>query len=89
MKKPKELERIVKGCANHHRISILVLLNEKPELTLDDISTELDMNFKTASEHVRRMAIAGLLLKRYEKNHVHHKLTNRGISILKFLRILE
>ncbi len=90
MKNSKEIERMIKGAANHHRIRILQLLDAEPELTLAQISKELYIiNFKTTSEHVRRMAIAGLLMKRYEGNNVHHRLTPRGTSILKFLRIWE
>lgn len=83
------LERRVKGFANHRRIQILDLLARSPELSLDDIATKLDINLKTASEHVRRLAIAGLVLKRHQGNEVRHKLTARAKSILKFLRILE
>ncbi len=35
------------------------------------------------------MAISGLLIKRSEGNIVRHKLTNRGKSILQFVRIIE
>jgi len=89
MKGFRELERIVKGFANHRRIEILMLLKKEPELSVDEIAGQLKINFKTASEHVRRLAIAGLVLKRSEGNHVRHKLSVRAESILKFLRILE
>ncbi len=85
----RKLERIVKGFANHRRIEILQLMEKEPELSVLEIADRLDINFKTASEHIRRLAIAGLVLKRSEGLHVRHKLSNRGISILKFLRILE
>lgn len=83
------LERIVRGFSNHRRIEILELLEKRPELSVAEISRKLKTNFKTASEHIRRLAIAGLLLKRSDGNNVRHKLTSRGLSILKFLRILE
>jgi len=85
----RELERIVKGFANHRWIEILELLKREPELSVAEISENLNINFKTASEHIRRLAIAGLLMKRSEGLNVRHKLTERGLSILKFLRILE
>lgn len=85
----RDLERIVKGFSNHRRIEILELLKKHPELSLMEISTKLKINFKTASEHVRRLAISGLVYKRNRGNNVLHKLTNRSESILKFLRILE
>lgn len=83
------LERIVKGFANHRRIDILALLQKTPELSVEEISDTLHVNFKTASEHIQRLAIAGLVLKRHEGNMVRHKVTRRAESILKFLRILE
>ena len=85
----RQLERIVKGFANHRRIEILKLLEEEPELSVSEIALKLKINFKTASEHIRRLAIAGLVLKRYQGNNVRHALTDQAKSILKFLRILE
>jgi len=83
------LERIVKGFANHRRIQILEVLQKEPELSVHEITEKLNINFKTASEHLRRLAIAGLVMKRSAGLHIRHKLTNRGTTILKFLRILE
>ncbi len=89
MKKTRELERIVKGFANHRRIEIMQLLGREPELSVSEISEKLDVNFKTISEHIRRLGIAGLLMKRSDGTSIRHKLTSTGISILKFLRTLE
>jgi len=84
-----KLERIVKGFANHRRIQILELLEKNPELSVIEITQELNMNFKTASEHIRRLAISGLIMKRSDGTNIRHKLTERGLTILKFLRTLE
>lgn len=89
MKKPRQLERIVKGFANHRRIEIMLLLERQPELSVSEIAEILKINFKTASEHIRRLAIAGLVMKRNEGNSVRHALTVVAKSILKFLRTLE
>jgi len=84
-----DLERIIKGVANHRRVEILELLGKKPEMSVTEIADKLKLNFKTASEHIRRLAISGLLMKRSNGHNVRHKLTKRGELILKFLRILE
>jgi len=84
-----KLERIVKGFANHRRIQILELLEKNPELSVIEITQELNMNFKTASEHIRRLAISGLIMKRSDGTNIRHKLTERGLKVLKFLRTLE
>jgi len=83
------LERIVRGFSNHRRIEILNLLDKKPELSIIEIAEALGINFKTASEHVRRLAIAGLVIKRSDYHSVRHKLTPRSVQVLKFLRTLE
>lgn len=85
----RQLERIVKGFSNHRRIQIINLLSGNPELSLSEISQKLKINLKTASEHVRRLAISGLVLKRNQGKNVRHKLSDRGVIILKFLRMLE
>lgn len=89
MLKPRQLERIVKGFSNHRRIEIVQLLDRLPELSVSEIASELKINFKTASEHIRRLAISGLVMKRNDGAVVRHALTASGRLILKFLRTLE
>lgn len=89
MLKTRQLERIVKGYANHRRISMMQLLFDEPELSVQDIAVELKINIKTASEHLSKLAIAGLVLKRDRSNNVLHKLSPRGLDVLEFLRKLE
>ena len=85
----RKIERIVKGFANHRRIQIMELLRREPELSVDQISERLSVGYENASDHLRKLAIAGLVLKRSEGNTVRHKLTERGESILVFCKILQ
>jgi DNA-binding transcriptional ArsR family regulator len=85
----RELERVVKGFANHRRIQILEHLADHPELSVADVSGQLKIHFKTASQHIQRLTIAGLVMKRSDGTSVRHALTPRGKTILKFLRIME
>ena len=85
----RELERMVRGFANHRRIQILEILKKKPEMSVDEIATFLDISYKTVADHVRRLAIAGLVLKRNQDVSVRHRLTDRAEFVLKFLRTLE
>ncbi len=85
----KKLERVVRGFSNHRRIEIMELLYREPELSVIDVSNRLKINFKTAAHHIRRLTIAGLVMKRNEGASVRHRLTPQAISILKFLRTLE
>lgn len=88
-KSSRELERIVKGFANHNRIKILELLGKEPNLSVQEISEKLKSDFKNISAHITKMAIAGLVIKKSEGNIVRHKLSKRGKSILQFVRIIE
>ena len=56
---------------------------------VSEIAQKLKINIKTASEHIRRLAIPGLVIKRNQGKNVRHKLSDRGVVILKFLRTLE
>lgn len=85
----RELERIVKGFANHRRLQIMELLQREPELSVEDIAERLKIGYENASDHVRKLAIAGLVMKRNEGNRVRHKLTRRAESILVFCKRLE
>lgn len=84
----RKIERVVKGFDNHRRIQILDVLKEEPELSVDDIAKKLRMGYENASDHIRKMAIAGLVMKRYEGTNVRHKLTPLAESILVFCKKL-
>lgn len=79
----------MKGIANHRRISILLLLERSPGLSLLNIAERLKWNLKTTADHVRRLTLAGLVSKGRHRGSVPHKLTKRGQIVLKFLRTLE
>ena len=83
------MERVVKGFANHNRLKILELLDQKPELSVADISEKLKIGYENASDHIRKLAIAGLVMKRSDGPNVRHKLTTRAKSILAFCKTLE
>ncbi|MDO8471163.1 MAG: helix-turn-helix domain-containing protein [bacterium] len=89
MRKPRQLERLVRGFSNHRRIEIIELLAKSPELSVVEISDILKINYKTGADHIRRLTISGIVMKRNDNNSVRHALTNDGKSILKFLRTLE
>ncbi len=89
MKTNRELERIVKGFANHRRLEILALLHKEPELSVQEISEKLKSDMKNISAHITKLAIAGLVMKRNDDKSVRQKLTRRGEIILKFVRMLE
>ena len=87
MKTSKQLERHFKGIANHHRIDILNLVSKNPRITVDGISEKLDCNFKTISEHTRKLVQAGLLNKKYEGTAVAHTLSPYGKKLLRLVKL--
>ncbi|OGG45413.1 hypothetical protein A2673_01335 [Candidatus Kaiserbacteria bacterium RIFCSPHIGHO2_01_FULL_50_13] len=52
-------------------------------------SERLNIGYENASDHVRKLAIAGLVMKRNDGPAVRHKLTERGDSILVFCKTLQ
>ena len=86
IKTPKQIERHVKGIANHRRIEILFLVSNKEGISVEGISNNLRCNFKTISEHVRRLAQAGLVEKKYEGHLVKHRLSPYGHIFISFLK---
>lgn len=89
MLRKRQLEQIVRGFSNHRRIQMLDLINSTPELSVDEIAKKLSINYKTASAHLRRLIMAGLIMKRSNGKDIRHKISDRGIFVLTFLRTLE
>lgn len=85
----RKIERIVKGFANHRRIQIIDLLNKEPELSVDDIAEKLHIGYENTSDHIRKLAITGLVMKHNHGTRVLHKLTTRAVIILEFCKKLE
>jgi DNA-binding transcriptional ArsR family regulator len=80
--------RVVKGFANRRRIQMLDLLSREAGLTIEQIAQKLDLGYMNASDHVRRMALGGLVAKRHEGPRIFHTLTERGKIILSFCKKL-
>lgn len=85
-KTAKQLERHCKGIANHRRIDILFLIARQKGITVDEIAESLKCNIKTISEHTRRLAQAGLVIKKYKGQSVTHTLSPYGKIFYNFLK---
>jgi len=84
-KSPKQMERHLKGIANHRRIEILFSIANQKGITVENIAERLNCNFKTISEHTQKLAQAGLVNKSYKGRTVIHELSPYGKIIFKFL----
>jgi len=85
LKTAKQMERHLKGMANHYRIEILLLVAAREGIILEDIVETLGANEKTIGEHTRRLFQAGLLDKKYRGKFVEHKLSPYGKTFVRFL----
>ena len=89
IKNSRQLERHFKGIANHWRIEILLVVQDNPDISVDELSTEVKGNFKTISEHTRRLVQAGLLQKTYRGRMVVHALSPYGKIFVRFIKSLQ
>ncbi|OGL87224.1 hypothetical protein A3I40_03650 [Candidatus Uhrbacteria bacterium RIFCSPLOWO2_02_FULL_48_12] len=86
MKTAKQMERHLKGMANHYRIEILLLIAASDGITLEGVVKALDANEKTIGEHTRRLYVAGLVNKKYRGKFVEHTLSPYGKTFVRFLQ---
>ncbi len=89
LKTARQMERHLKGIANHYRIAILLLIANRGSMTLDDIVTALDANEKTIGEHTRRLYTAGLINKKCRGRFVEHTLSPYGKFFVRFLKVFQ
>lgn len=89
LKTAKQMERHLKGMANHYRIDILLLVAEHGGITLEDIVETLGANDKTIGEHTRRLLQAGLINKKYRGKFVEHTLSPYGKTFAHFLKLFR
>ncbi|PJE75877.1 hypothetical protein COV04_02945 [Candidatus Uhrbacteria bacterium CG10_big_fil_rev_8_21_14_0_10_48_11] len=88
-KTAKQIERHLKGVANHYRIDILFLVARKEGITLDSLVAAIGANSKTISEHTRRLVQSGLLNKKYRGKFVEHSLSPYGRIVVRFLKMFR
>lgn len=86
MKTAKQMERHLKGMANHYRIAILLLISQNKKIILESIVKKLKANEKTIGEHSRRLVTAGLINKDYRGKFVEHTLSPYGKIFVNFLK---
>jgi predicted transcriptional regulator len=89
IKTSKQMERHLKGMANHYRIEILLLIAKNEGIALEDIVMSLKANAKTIGEHTRRLTQAGLINKKYRGHFVEHSLSPYGQTFVKFLKSFQ
>jgi len=85
MKNSKQVEKHLKGIANHRRIDILLLISESHGVTLEQISESLNCNFKTISGHTIKLVNSGLVDKNYKGRAILHSLSPYGRIFVKFI----
>jgi predicted transcriptional regulator len=61
-----------KGVANARRIEILRLLAKQTDLSLTEIANQCRSDVRTIGDHVRRLVMAGLVMKRRRRVIVEH-----------------
>jgi DNA-binding transcriptional ArsR family regulator len=89
LKTPKQMERHLKGIANHYRIEILLIIAKNKEISLDEIIEKTKANPKTIGEHTRRLFVAGLITKTKNGNYVLHSLSPYGKKFVTFLKSFQ
>lgn len=85
-KTAKQMERHLKGMANHYRIEILLAVAEEGGITLERIIEKIGANGRTIGEHTRRLHLAGLINKRHNGKFVEHNLSPYGKMFVRFLK---
>ncbi|MEK7496710.1 MAG: winged helix-turn-helix domain-containing protein [Patescibacteria group bacterium] len=89
IKTAKQMERHLKGMANHYRIEILLLVAKQEKITLDGIVEIIGANVKTIGEHTRRLHQAGLVKKKYRGKFVEHTVSPYGKTFARFLKSFQ
>jgi predicted transcriptional regulator len=84
-----QLEKIIKECASHRRIHLLITLFKEPSLSEQELSKLLSVNFKTVFGHLSKLTSSGLLIKKRRGMIMTHRLTPLGHVVLTFLKKLK
>lgn len=81
----KQLEKIFKGLANKRRLHIIQLLTKRKELSVADISREINLSFTSTSKHLAILRQLDIADRRQESLTVYYRLANPLPPVLKLL----
>jgi predicted transcriptional regulator len=76
------------GLANHRRIEIIRLLQDRGNMCINDLAIECRIDVATASQHAKRLHEAGLVKKRAAGRKVLLFPTRRAATLLGTLDLL-
>ena len=80
--------KLAGGLANHRRIEMIRLLQERGSLCVEEVAVECGVQVSTASEHARRLHETGLIKKRAEGRRVRLFPTRRAATLLSTIDLL-
>ncbi len=89
LKTAKQMERHLKGLANHYRIEILLLISDRGVVTFDQIVEKIEANPKTLHVHTMKLYNSGLINKDHKGRFVEHKLSPYGREVVNFLKSFQ
>ena len=85
-KQIKLLEIYFKAVANKKRVKILILINNEPNLNVEEITKKMKIQYQTAATHIQRLERVGLIYKRHSDLEVLHTVTPKGKEFLRFFK---
>jgi DNA-binding transcriptional ArsR family regulator len=77
--KAKEAERFLKALANGHRLMILCELH-KGESAVTPLQQKLQLSQASASQHLARLRLDGLVKTRRESQTIHYRLASDDVA---------
>ncbi|PIP18153.1 MAG: hypothetical protein COX43_00280 [Parcubacteria group bacterium CG23_combo_of_CG06-09_8_20_14_all_35_9] len=75
--------KILKSLANEKRLEILEALKKFNELSVSELSQEINLHFKSTSKHLQKLVEAGLVEQRRQGYWAKHNLKKGADKILK------
>lgn len=79
---------MVSGLANHRRIEIIRILQQSPQLCVDEVAGRCKIDQSTAVEHIRRLHESGLVQKKPQGRRVLLTATKRASTLLRTVDML-
>ncbi len=71
---------VLKAVAHPVRISIVDLLNQRPELSVSEMTEALNMEQASVSHHLTKMRDKGILEIRRDGRNIYYQLTDETIT---------
>jgi|GEM_PF-2131299 len=85
----RKLVQILKALANEKRLKLLDVIKKNPEASICEISRVANINYKTTSAYLRKLAAAGIIIFSANKSRIRGGVNKNVKEVIRAIQLFD